>query len=280
VIKSVLTKLMGKTTPLPRPFLGPIFHKEVEPVIATGYNYTENEISIHRVGLHRAIDFDVPRSTEIINPCDGWFVATYSEVALTDPDGKPKLLSVSKAIDQNPEGADIHSPAKSGSWPIYFGGYVVQGWHGNGRYTQYMHIDWSNPKIPYYPPIKKDNGDLAYDPILRSSVSNYRNTGQAVFLKAGEVIGRVGMTGCGWDQRCYESANFGKSDRPDFSQSDYNYYTNPHLHFMVFGRRVPRSRNTSVVWDPFGVYGMAPGNYPGHKSQWHTQTNGLWLSQS
>lgn len=272
---------------IPAPFLGPLFEPTVVPIIATGFSYSQAEIAIHGVLTHNAIDFDVPRGTKILAPADGYYIATYGEELLVGEDGKPRLLSRAQALETNPANKDINPPPGEGEFPLYLGGYTIQGWHGNGRYTQYIHVDWVDPAIPYYPLRQVRNergeatGDLNNSPMLRANVAEYRKPGVAAFIKAGAVIAEVGMTGCGWGTRCYDFAKLGPGGRPDFRGTDYTYYTEPHLHFNVFGRRSPRTRNATLI-DPFGIYGESTAGYPRHPSHWHLKLphavhQPLWL---
>lgn len=273
---------------IPEPFLGPVFEPGVEPVIATGFKYHPAEIVLHGVEIHNAIDFDAPRGTKILAPADGYYVATYGEFALKNEDGTAKTLSLDSALRGNPHNTDLRPPAKTGEFSIFFGSYVIQGWHGHGRYTQFAHVDWVNPKIPFHKSVDlkdkdgKPTGDLAFSLVLRATVSEYRKKSVAVKLKAGEVIGELGMTGCGWGKRCFDFAKIGKDGRPDFRGADYTYYTEPHLHMMVFGRRTPQRRRPSVIWDPFGLYGQVDAGYPQKIDGWSKKQPGskhqpLWL---
>ena len=271
---------------VPEPYLGVIFEPEVEPVIATGFNYHEFEIAMHGVEIHNGIDMDLPRGTKILAPADGYYVATYGEV-LTRKEGLARKLSKQALLQINPNNKDVNPPDNTNEWEIFYGSYVIQGWHGKSRYTQYAHIDWAVPSIPYYPPIEaidengNKTGDLKHSKILRAYVDEYRKPGVAVYIKAGEVIAEVGMTGCGWGKRCYDFAKFDDKGRPDFRGADYNYYSEPHLHFVTFGRRARNTRNSTPI-DPFGIYGDMNGGYPKRRSQWHIrQPNAkhepLWL---
>jgi murein DD-endopeptidase MepM/ murein hydrolase activator NlpD len=288
-IMELMSNVSQAATPVPSAFLGPIFEPGVEPVIATGFNYDAAEVAVHGVATHNAIDFDLPRGTKILAPADGQYVATYGEALLHDKDGKPLRLSHRQALARNPRNRDIHPPDEDGEWPLYFGSYVIQGWHGRGRYTQYAHVDWVSPDIPFYPPEEitdeegHKTGDLRHSAILRAPVSEYRRPGVAAFVRAGEVIGEVGMTGCGWGRRCYDFAKFDAHTRPDFRKANYTYYTEPHLHFAVLGRRAPRTRKAKAL-DPFGIYGQADKGYPTSLSQWPRQRHQakhhpLWLHQ-
>lgn len=259
---------------VPQPFLGSLFEPGVEPIIATGYNYSPQEAAIHGIEVHNAIDFDLPRGVKILAPADGYYVATYGEFKTRLKTGEPRRLSMGQALKGNPLNKDLRPPAHHGEFEVYFGSYVIQGWHTHGRYTQYAHVDWASPEIPYYPPkaIKDDQGtltgDLQHADILRAPVAEYRKPNVAAFIRAGEVIGEVGMSGCGWGRRCYDFAKFDLNGRPDFRGVNYTYYTEPHLHFMVFGKRVPYRRVPSEFYDPFGVYGLAGGDYPPSRAQW------------
>jgi murein DD-endopeptidase MepM/ murein hydrolase activator NlpD len=273
----------------PEPFLGRLFEANVVPVIATGFKYHAAEVALHGVQTHNAIDLDLPRGTKILAPADGWYIATYGEVLLRQESGEPRTLSRKQALSGNPSNRDLNPPGETGEWPVWFGSFVIQGWHGNGRYTQYAHVDWIAPKIPYYPPVEVEDqegnrtGDLKHSPMLKTVVSDYRKPGVAAFVTAGEVIGEVGMTGCGWGRRCFDSARFDQLGSPDFRGTDYTYYTEPHLHFAAFGRRAPRTR-TAKPFDPFGIYGELSDGYPVDQAQWHVRQPGakhqpLWLPQ-
>jgi hypothetical protein len=288
-ILSLVTKLNDITAIPPAPFLGPVFQPGIEPVIATGFNYTPAEVAVHGVAEHGAIDLDVPRGTKILAPANGWYVCTYGEVLLSK-DKSPRLLSMEQAQRGKAHNIDLRPPEPgNGPWPIYFGSFVIQGWHGRGRYTQYAHVDWVDERIPYHPPIEitdgqgRPAGNLQHAAILRAPVRQYREPGVAAFIRAGEVIGEVGMTGCGWGRRCYDSARFDENGRPDFRVVDYTYYTAPHLHFLVCGRRAPRTRQARR-FDPFGIEGDIGAGYPANRKHWHERTpsakyDPLWLPE-
>ncbi|MDP4038640.1 MAG: hypothetical protein Q8P54_01570 [bacterium] len=273
------------TTSVPEPFLGPVFRPGVEPVIATGFNYRREEIDLHGVKKHGAIDMDVSRGTEILAAADGYYIATYGEKLMRNDDGSPRKLDMEQAHKANPHNKDLNPPEGEGPWDVYFGSFVVQGWHGNGRYTQYVHVDWVNPKIPYYRPQEvrdeegNKTGDLKFSEMLRATVDEYRSI--AVYIKAGEVIAVTGMTGCGWGKRCYDFAKFDSGKRPDFRDVNYTYYTEPHLHFVVTGRRAPYNRNARA-FDPFGIYRQVNDGYPESRSEWSVKQKAakhspLWL---
>lgn len=258
----------------PQPFLGPLFQAGVEPEIEAGYLYSPEEAAMHGIGVHRAIDFALARGTEIVVPADGWAVCTYGETQLTK-DGEPRLIGMEEALRYTDHLLMRPPEDKEGPWPAWFGSFVVQIWHGQGRYTQYAHVDWVNPRVPFYAPIEKENGDLGHHPILRATVADYKH-GKAVKVKKGELLATVGMTGCGWGRRCYETAGLGADGRPDFRNSDYTYWDRPHLHFMTFGKRVGKKRSASEVWDPFGIYGDGQERYPAKVAEWSGLPGALW----
>lgn len=264
----------------PKPFLGPVFRPDAKPVIATGFEYHAGEIAVHGVKTHNAIDFDVPRGTPVLAPADGYYLATYGEGLLRNDDNSPRTLSLAEAKQGDPANLDLRPPQDGGErWPIYFGSMVIQGWHPTGRYTQFAHLDWVEPSIPYYKPEVRDNGDLKANHVLRVPVFELRRNSIASWLKAGTLLGVTGMTGCGWGQRCYDTATLRVDGRPDFRGVDYTYYTSPHLHLMVFGRRSNAKARTPVAfWDPFGIYKDISGEYPtGSPASWSKLPNSLWL---
>lgn len=269
------------TTPLPEPFLGPIFEPGVESVITTGFNYTQAEIDIHGVKVHGAIDFDVPRGTSVMAAADGWATAYYGEVLMT-VNGKPRLVTLEQIKKANPA-RDYKLPNTPQPWQVYYGSLVVQIWHSHGRYTQYAHLDWINPEIPYYPPVRdKKTGDWEHNPMRVATVDKYRDRRNAAFIKAGDVIGETGMTGCGLGLPCYGTS----LSETDYTNHEYTYYSSPHLHFVVFGRRAPYTR-VAKVWDSFGVYSVAGKAYPTRVGEWAswyrinrtTRHRSLWLPQ-
>lgn len=239
----------------PAPFLGPIFERGYNPEIGSGYCYDHSHNSndaIHGVEDHKAIDFDAPIGTPIYAPADGLALATYSEFLLGE---------------ENSTGVFV--PRQYRSKNVYFGsGLIIQIWHGKGRYTQFAHLHDTAPTIPYFEPIvDTQTGDLK-PAHLRDSVDQYGRNVKVAKVRKGDFIGHTGVTGIGWGRRCYEDW---------LANKKYTHYDDPHLHFMVFGKRVPRSRNASAVWDPFGIYGKA-SQYPKDVKVWHTLKNSLWLN--
>lgn len=258
-----------------KPFLGPIFASEITPFVSAGYEYDAKEKATHGVQKHQAIDFDVPRGTAIYAPADGYYIATYGEILLEDKSGVPKLVSVKEARAGNPYSKELRPPAKSGRWPIWFGGLFVQGWHRNGTYTQYGHLDWVDSLIPYYPP-SAHKTNLLYSEVLKIDPHEYQKPEVAVFLKAGTLIAKSGMTGMGWGPRSFDFAAIDNDDRPDFSTAQYTHYTSPHLHFAVFGPRNSNGEPTEY-FDPFGVYGTLNDAYPAELSDWKKIKTSLWV---
>ncbi len=272
----------------PRPFLSKLFDDAVQPFIAAGFYYQDVEVAMHGVKSHRAIDFNVPRGTTVYAPADGWYVATFGERLLTDDKGQPKHISAKHAETVN-NSSDLTYPTAKQPWPAYFGSYTIQGWHGQGRYTQYGHMDWVNEEIPYFAPLRATSDldldrsrfirqelaeDLLFHPVLRANLKEYKS--QAAFLQQGQILGVSGATGIGWNETSYDRAEMAEDGRPDFRQAAYTHYDAPYLHFMVFGRRYGTSRAVKDFWDPFGIYGTV-AEYPQNKDAWPHLVNSLWL---
>lgn len=259
---------------LPKPFLQPIFDASATPFISAGFNYDSKEVATHGIKEHRAIDFEVSRGTVIYAPADGYYVSTYGEVMLAD--GSARMLGVKKARAANFYNDDINPPSDKGVWPIWFGGLFIQGWHKNGMYTQFGHLDFVDINIPYYPPAI-DGNNLLYSEILKINPKQYKKSEVAVFIKAGTPIGKTGISGMGWGPRSYDFAEIKKDGRPDFSTAKYTYYNSPHLHFAVFSKRNEVTSEPEAYYDPFGIYGTLHASYPKRMSQWSKLKNSLWL---
>lgn len=227
----------------PEPFLRPPLAEGV-PHILAGWLYDEAERHVHGVANHGAVDFECPIGTPVLAAADGWAIATFDEFPLVEEDGKPRLL----------EGE-----------PIWFGaGLIVQIWHGDGRYTQYAHLDSIPEHIPFYTPEETDGALRPRE--LTAPAESYGGTVPAYAVRAGEKIGESGMTGMGIGRRSYEDWRAG---RP------YATYASPHVHFAVFGGRDPESR-AAPRWDPFGIYDTAP-QYPEDATLWPELPDSLWL---
>lgn len=271
------------------PFLRPIFEAGILPIITIGFKYTEQEAAIRGAVQHNGIDIAAPRGTKIFAPADGYYVCAYKEVMVIKY-GQPHRISYMNALRTDPLATDINAPDPFEKLRIYRGGLVLQGWHNNGRYTQYWHLDWVNPRIPYVPPheeydaLGQKTGNLLAPRVLLAPVAEYLKPGVAAFVRAGELIAVTGASGCGWGSRCYDFARFDPAGRPDFRGARYYHYTEPHLHFAVLSQIMPRSRQFRA-YDPFGIYDVVTAGYPAHMRQWPERMpaavhDPLWLPRS
>lgn len=260
----------------PKPFLLPLFKNRVKPFISAGYHYDSKEIAVHGITNHQAIDFDVPRGTTVYAPTDGYYVATFGEVLLIDG-SHPRMLNNKVASVGNFYSEDIKPPGKRGSWKIWFGGLFIQGWHTNGMYTQYGHLDFVEHAIPYYPPAESGN-NLLYSEILKTEPRQFKRRSVATYLKAGTPIGKTGMTGMGWGPRSYDFAVLDNDTRPNFLNTEYTHYNSPHLHFAVFGPRDEITSEPDRYYDPFGIYDTLHAAYPKSIKQWPGLKNSLWIT--
>lgn len=230
---------------LPDPFLQrPLPDAPVE----SGWKYTEAEARLNGLANHGAIDFAAPRGTPVLAAADGYAMASWQEA--------PVFIDGQRHTFQGE--------------PTWFGaGLFVQIWHGHGRYTQYCHLEEMAEEIPFFDPkayLERGVDAWSPHPIIRGDVREYQKLPR---VKAGQVIGYVGMTGC-------------PAGRPSFPDWDAGlpYATmHPfHLHFVVFGRRAPHTRNAQR-WDPFGIYGTYD-HYPAANADWTkpgSNHHSLWL---
>src|SRR5258707_3415531 len=108
---------------MPTPFLGSLFEKDVQPTIATGFNYHASEPALHGFKNHNAIDINLPRGTKILAPADGYYVATYGEYQIHNNNGSPRRLSQAGVLSIDPTNSDIRAPSGD-KQPIFFGSFV------------------------------------------------------------------------------------------------------------------------------------------------------------
>ena len=239
---------MAERTPPFEPFLEPPLPDDADWRISQGWYY---EPELFDLRDHGAIDFAAGRGTEVRAAADGYAVATYEEYLWKDEgsasSGSAKEPPTVKQVDGE---------------PVYFGaGLVVQIWHERGRYTQYGHLHSCSEHIPFFAP--RVEQDFIHPDKLRVPVSEYPRI--AYKIRTGEPVGAVGMTGMGKGRRTYEDWAAGR---------EYAQYEPDHLHFVVCGRRAPRSRKAET-YDPFGIYGTAK-EYPGDTKTWPKLPGTLW----
>ena len=240
-----------KIPAVPDPFLGPLFGDYGVVKLGSCWNYDAAETGAHGIELHEAIDLDAPRGTEVLAPCGGWAVATWQEAPIVGSDDKQRLWQ---------------------GRPVWFGtGLTVQVWVPGVGYVQLGHLQSVIPAIPFYKPTQDKAGNLLPQN-LRVPVSQYGRQVKAYRVKAGEVIGMVGVTGCGLGARTYDTW---------CECEQYSHYDVPHVHLVVFRRT--RKLRKAVRWDPFGIYGKRD-RYPADPREWHKHRrgqkhHGLWLPQ-
>jgi len=250
--------------PVPAPFLRVPFEvgrSNLAPVMA-GWTYSQEDIKIHGIKFHGAIDWALPLDTPVLAAADGYAVAFWDE----------------RWIVEETEGGSAHR-LQDGK-PMTFGqGLTVQIYHGNSRYTQYGHLSHlpADSNIRFYPSKKDEDGNYLPHEIRNALVREYQRPAVARRVKAGEVIGYVGDTGNALGQMGYEAWRSPAIPRLVTPQA----YEPPQLHFVVF-RRSLKSR-AAVRYDPFGIYDVA-SQYTPDVREWGYQHKGenhppLWLPQ-
>lgn len=239
---------------LPVPYLVAPFDPATAYRILAGWNYDAAEIAQHGMKGHGAIDFGLPFGTPVRAAADGWAVAVWDERWLADK-------------------------------PMTFGqGLTIQIYHGDGRYTQYGHLCRLEDArlIPFYPSMEDKAGNLPPDTILRSPVRVFKIARMAAFVRAGDTIAYVGLTGGAIGVRTYDNwLRSGKGKQ--LSEGEYSTYMAPHLHFVEF-RRSLKGREAQRR-DPFGLYAEATA-YPLKSGDWgwskdspDQRHHSLWLKQ-
>jgi hypothetical protein len=257
-----LVTATSKDRPIPEPYLRVPFRVadyEQVPVLA-GWHYDADEIAIHGINYHGAIDWALSLGSPVLAAADGYAVAFWDERWLTETTEageQPRLLN---------------------GQPMTFGqGLTVQIYHGRGRYTQYGHLSGlSEMNIPFYDSVLDEQGNRLPHTIRTELVREYQRAGVARKVKAGDMIGFVGVTGGAIGAMSYDRW---KQIGTSFKPGDYPTYMDPHLHFVEFGRSL-KSRHP-LRRDPFGLYATAE-NYPSDLRLWPQATSDqrhhpLWL---
>lgn len=191
--------------------------------ITEGWIYTNEEREIHGYAEHGAVDFALPRGSEVLAAAAGYAIASYSRYLTLNEKYRKQMLYKGKPI-----GFDL--------------GYFVQIYHPeSGRYTEYGHLEKIAGKIPFSIPRQmKDGRFIPFGhKINPSKYSTYKN---AVWVERGDVIGFIGDSGLSWGYEDYPV-------RPD--PNEFPSWDKTHLHFEEFSRNKYRRR---VRRDPYDIY--------------------------
>ncbi len=191
-------------------------------VISQGWDYSKDERDIHPdIPRHFGADVPLPWGTPIYAPADGLALASYHLYDLESP-----------------------SLGKIG----YGLGLFIQIWHeGPGVYSMCAHLSGISNKIPYLPPVL-EGGTWQPREAIYVPVETFKKN--AVPIKRGELIAKVGYTGLRWKYP-EEPANPLKVD-PE-TQKTWDPH-GAHLHWEVY-TRTPDGKRKQDRYDPFGIYG-------------------------
>ena len=208
-------------------------------LVEEGWYYSDEERRIHRYRLHRGVDFSLKRGAPILAAHAGYALASYQH----------DYRRLSKKI--------MSYQGK----PIGFGyGNFVQIYNPqNQRCTLYGHLQKVSKSLPFVRP--HGLWPRLVTPTFRYTPHQFVTRGKLV--KAGDVIGWCGDSGCTWGYRDYPP-------RPKLRAKPS--WDGVHLHFEEFALTGSGQRHDYS--DPFGLYGGSV-SYP--TTLLPRQLNQLWL---
>lgn len=205
-----------------KPFLAIPLAKDAPREISQGWDYGEDERSIHpAIPRHFAVDFKAPWGTPVYVPADGVAVASYHTFDMKDARGRT----------------------------IGYGlGLFVQIWHPKEQlYSMYAHLSGINGKlVPYIPPVL-ENGNWQPRKALYVPVAEFERSAKPV--KRGDLLGFIGYTGL---RLGYEET---PANPPTVDPKIHKTWDphGAHLHWEVYTRSVDGSKKERRL-DPFGIY--------------------------
>ncbi|HEU5187814.1 MAG TPA: hypothetical protein VFT87_04915 [Candidatus Saccharimonadales bacterium] len=252
MLYSVIDRVHRALAKPPKPFLKWPFDPRVEVRMLSGFEYDAQESAIHGEKLyHGGVDLEVPLGTPVYAPCAGFGLATYSEFKTE------RRLNLATALQLNPREKRIRPEDGDQELPLRLGaGLILQIVRETGSLIQLDHLQELAPNIPYMPP-KVRGEDFLPSPALRLPMRQYRRL--ATWVRAGQLIGYSGMTGCSWGEAsCFSYQR--EMDPPIFTGTGYTYWSNPHVHLTVCSSRAWLTRNT-VAFCPYGIGGTVD-QYP------------------
>lgn len=191
--------------------------------ISEGWVYSDEEFAIHGHREHLAVDYACPRLTPIFAAADGWAMGSYDNVPPVDATTGQTRTYMGK--------------------PIGFGrGFFVQIYHSDhDAFTRYYHLERIAESVPFYEPRSANSSYTAANDRLAGGA--YVNSGIAIRVSQGAVVGYVGDSGLEWGYSGYPT-------RPDPAR--FPSWDETHLHLKVFARN---EAGTDTPIDPYDIRG-------------------------
>lgn len=192
--------------------------------------YSTIEKEFHGHEIHGGVDFELPFGTPLLAATDGWAIASYGfSWVYEKQDDKTEQLRL------------VRGDKVSGSIGLFVQLYNPE----LNIYVQYGHLSTVGNDIPYKEPQFIPEREEYIPQGYRVMPEVYTQPGYAKWVKAGDIVGYVGVSGIA----------LGKADSPDQVENKREIWDDTHAHIQVFVRAEDQQSAQSI--DTYGIYGTA-----------------------
>lgn len=179
--------------------------------ITEGWRYSQAEESVHGIKIHGAVDYHAPYGTPIAAPCDGFAIASYHSMPITDRKGNIKTKDGKKLYVGLGNFIQIYNPQQN-------------------RYVALAHFSDIQDSIPFSTPTYDTETNIwtPTNHILTIAELTNPHNPAVVRVKQGDPIGKLGVSGLRWGYDDYIKG----AERPILIDPlKYKSWDEPHVHF-------------------------------------------------